>query len=128
MLRLLAPSPAGRRLDRGPEGLADETFIDFPVGWGSRTMTDRAFADVGIVRNIPFEAADQDTALGLVRNGLGVTLLPRAGNAEDGVSVFDVENADLDLPVAVALPSDRQPTAATAALLTSILRAVGRPG
>ena len=34
-------------------------------------------AAAGIVRDIPFEAADQDTALGLVRNGLGVALLPR---------------------------------------------------
>ncbi|MEU4690456.1 LysR family transcriptional regulator [Actinoplanes sp. NPDC023714] len=109
------------------EEIADETFIDFPRGWGNRTMTDRAFAAAGIVRNVPFEAADQDTALGLVRNGLGVSLLPRAGSEEEGISVIDIEQADLTLPVAVALPSERQPSAATAALLASILRTVGRP-
>jgi DNA-binding transcriptional LysR family regulator len=108
------------------EELADETFIDFPRGWGNRTLTDRAFAAAGIVRNVPFEAADQDTALGLVRNGLGVTLLPRAGSEEEGICVIDVEGADLDLPIALAMPSDRRPSAATAALLDSILRATGR--
>jgi DNA-binding transcriptional LysR family regulator len=109
------------------EDIADETFIDFPRGWGNRTMTDRAFAAAGIVRDVPFEASDQETALGLVRNGLVVTLLPRVGSDEDqGISVIDVDRHDLDLPVAVALPTDRQPSAATAALLASILRAAGR--
>jgi DNA-binding transcriptional LysR family regulator len=43
-----------------------------------------AFAGAGITRDVPFEAADHDTALGLVRNGLGVALLPRAGSDDDG--------------------------------------------
>jgi DNA-binding transcriptional LysR family regulator len=106
--------------------LADETFIDFPVGFGNRALTDRAFAGAGVVRDVPFEAADQETALGLVRNGLGVTLMPRQGSEEDELSVIEIEDADLDLPVAVAVPSDRQPSAATAALLARILRAAGR--
>jgi DNA-binding transcriptional LysR family regulator len=108
------------------EDLADETFVDFPHGWGNRALTDRAFAGAGIVRSIPFEAADQTTALGLVRNGLGVTLLPRIGSEEDGVSVVDIDDADLDLPVALATSSDRRPSAATAALVASILRTVER--
>lgn len=119
-----------RLADAGSVRLADvagETFIDFPHGWGNRMMTDRAFAGAGIVRNIPFEAADQETAVGLVRNGLGVTLLPRSGSEGDDVRVIDVEDADLDLPIALALPGDRQPSAATAALLAAILRAAGRP-
>jgi len=106
--------------------LADETFIDFPHGWGSRTLVDRAFALAGIVRDVPFEAADQGSALGLVRNGLGVTFLPRTGSAEEGLSVVDVRDADLDLRVALAVPHERQPAAATTALLNAILRAAGR--
>jgi DNA-binding transcriptional LysR family regulator len=108
------------------EEIADETFIDFPHGWGNRTMNDRRFAAAGIVRNVPFEAADQETALGLVRNGLGVALLPAAGSEDDGVAVIEVESADLNLPVTVAMPADREPSAATAALLARILRTVGR--
>ncbi|MDH2426880.1 LysR family transcriptional regulator [Sphaerisporangium sp. TRM90804] len=110
------------------EDLAEETFIECPRGWGNRALTDRAFAGAGIVRNIPFEAADQTTALGLVRNGLGVTFLPRTGSEEDGVSVIDVDGADLDLPVALATSSERRPSAATSALVAGILRAAGRPG
>ena len=78
------------------------------------------------MRHIPFEAADRMTALGLERNRLGVTLLPRVGNEEEGVSVIDVENADSNLPIALATPSDRPPTAATGALIASTLRASGR--
>jgi DNA-binding transcriptional LysR family regulator len=109
------------------EDLADETFVDFPPGWGNRIMNDRAFAGAGIVRDIPFEAADPEIALGLVRNGLGVTLLPKLGLVDDGVSIIEVEDADLDLPIAVATPSDRPLSPATSALLASILRAAGRP-
>ncbi|MBB2940549.1 DNA-binding transcriptional LysR family regulator [Actinoplanes lutulentus] len=109
------------------EDLADETFVDFPPGWGNRTMTDRAFAGIGIVRNVPFEAADQETAVGLVRNGLGVTLAPRAGNEDDeALSVIDIADESLRLPIAVATASDRQPSAATTALLAAILRAAGK--
>jgi DNA-binding transcriptional LysR family regulator len=110
------------------EDIADETFVDFPVGWGNRTMTDRAFASAGVVRSVPYEAADQETALGLVRNGLGVTLAPRIGNEnEEGLAIVDFDEGLLRMPVAMALPSDRPPSAATAALLANILRAVGRP-
>ena len=113
----------------GLEDVADETFVDFPKGWGNRTMTDRAFASAGLVRQVPFEAADQETALGLVRNGLGVTLAPRIGNEhEEGVAFVALDDDALQLPVAMALPSDRPPSAATAALLAKILRAAGRPG
>jgi DNA-binding transcriptional LysR family regulator len=106
--------------------LANETFIDFPHGWGNRALTDRAFANAGIVRHIPFEAADAATALGLVRNRLGVTLLPRAGSERDGVSVIDVQNADLALQVALATPSDRPSSAATTALIANLVRAAHR--
>ena len=106
--------------------LADETFIDFPHGWGNRALTDRAFAEAGIVRHVPFEAADAETALGLVRNRLGVTLLPRTGSEQDGVSVIDIQDADLSLPVALATPSDRAPSAATTALIAAIVRAAAK--
>ncbi|MFG1914315.1 LysR family transcriptional regulator [Micromonospora sp. NPDC048898] len=108
------------------DDLADETFVDFPVGWGNRILADRAFASAGIVRNIPFEAADADTALGLVRNGLGVALLSRTGIESDGVSIINIVDADLDLPVSVAAPNDRQLSPAASALLATILRTASR--
>ncbi|MEU4532113.1 LysR family transcriptional regulator [Micromonospora ureilytica] len=108
------------------DDLADEKFVDFPHGWGSRTLIDRAFAGAGIARDVPFEAADQASALGLVRNGLGVTFLPRAGSEGEGVSVVDVADADLDLRVGLAIAQQREPSAATSALADAIVRAAAR--
>jgi len=108
------------------EDLTDENFIDFPRGWGNRTLVDRAFATAGLVRNVPFEAADQITALGLVRNGLGVTFLPRLGSEDDDLSVIDVKGVDLVLPIALGTPAETEPSAATTALTTQILRAARR--
>ncbi|MEV0720918.1 LysR family transcriptional regulator, partial [Asanoa sp. NPDC050611] len=97
--------------------LAHETFVDFPLGWGSRTLVDRAFARAGIVREVAFEASDQAGALGLVRNNLGVAFLPRQGSESDETSVVEVADADLDLWVGLATPGDRPPSPATAALI-----------
>lgn len=108
--------------------LAGETFIDFPRGWGSRTLIDRAFAAAGIVRDVPFEAADQSSALGLVRNGLGVTFLPRAGSEDEDLRVIEVRDADLDLRVGLAVSRERELTAATTALADAIVRAATRRG
>lgn len=56
--------------------LAEETFVDFPVGWGVRTVIDRAFTDEGVNRRITIESADVATSLQLVQSGLGVALIP----------------------------------------------------
>jgi DNA-binding transcriptional LysR family regulator len=57
------------------EQLADASFVDFPVGWGIRTVVDRAFAQLGIDRHVGIEVADLPTGVQLVREGLGVALL-----------------------------------------------------
>ncbi|WP_218221575.1 LysR family transcriptional regulator [Nesterenkonia sp. Act20] len=105
------------------EELSGETFVDFPLGWGNRSMVDRAFAELGLAREVPFEAADQATALGLIRHGLGVAFLPRAGSEHEDLAVLEVEGPPLLLPISLATPRQRPPTAATAALIQSIVRA-----
>lgn len=55
---------------------AHETVVRFAVGWGSRRQVDEAFAGAGISPDCPYEVADYDTAAGLVRHRLGVTLMP----------------------------------------------------
>jgi DNA-binding transcriptional LysR family regulator len=68
-------SPSGR----GPiplEGLLDATFVDFPIGWGIRTVVDRAFAAAGLDRRVGIEVADVGTFVQLLQAGLGVALLP----------------------------------------------------
>jgi DNA-binding transcriptional LysR family regulator len=102
--------------------LRHEKFVDFPLGWGIRSMLDRAFAAAGIVRDSLYEATDQAMAVALVRNGLGVTFLPWFGYAEPGTSFIEAADTDLDMPMALAAPADRKPTAATSALIDSIVK------
>ncbi|WP_345428974.1 LysR family transcriptional regulator, partial [Pseudonocardia xishanensis] len=56
--------------------LATETVICFAEGWGIRRQADDAFTAAGLTPDTPYEVSDYDTASGLVRNRLGVTLLP----------------------------------------------------
>ncbi len=104
------------------DDLANETFVDYPLDWGNRTLVDRAFARAGLDRDVQFEAADQAGALALVRNNLGVAFLPRAGSETDDTAVIDVAGVDLDLPIALATPADRPPSPATRALIEAIAR------
>jgi DNA-binding transcriptional LysR family regulator len=69
----LAPAGRGRL---GLHALVEASFVDFPVGWGIRTATDRAFAEAGLERHVTIEAADVSTLLQLVEAGLGVALVP----------------------------------------------------
>jgi DNA-binding transcriptional LysR family regulator len=71
--------PDHRFADRKRIAIADlarETFIAFTAGWGIRRLTDQAFAQAGIKPASPYEVCDYATAAGLVRHGLGTTLLP----------------------------------------------------
>jgi DNA-binding transcriptional LysR family regulator len=64
---------------RGPirlDTLTSADFIDFPPGWGVRTVVDRSFATAGLDRRVTIEAADISTLLQLVRADLGIALLP----------------------------------------------------
>lgn len=73
------------------DDLADETFADFPRGGGGRAQTDLAFDAAGISRDVAFEVGDTDFMLGLVRQGLAVTLLPsRFVRGAQGMAVLPV--------------------------------------
>ncbi len=67
--------PAGRR-SVPLEALVDATFVDFPTGWGVRTVVDRAFLAAGLDRRVTIEVADVTTCVELVRAGLGIAVLP----------------------------------------------------
>lgn len=103
-------------------------FIDSPVGYGNRSVTDRAFAAAGAHRRVTLEVADIGTAAAYVRHGLGVAVLPRfvaepAGAAAQAVVVPLA--GDLRWPMQLALPADRRPAAATLALAQHIRRSAG---
>ena len=103
------------------ETLAEEAFIDFPVGWGTRAVVDRAFAAAGIDRQVSFEVADYATAAGLVGNGLGVAFVPASTAASlDGVARVRVD-APLDWRILVATAATRRASAAARAFLAELL-------
>ncbi|WP_169949879.1 LysR family transcriptional regulator [Microbispora sp. H11081] len=58
--------------------LADEPFVDFRAGHAGRAQSDEAFAAAGVRRDVPFEVSSAEFMVDLVRQGLGVGMLPAA--------------------------------------------------
>jgi DNA-binding transcriptional LysR family regulator len=56
--------------------LAHERFVVLKRGYGSRTIFEAAFEQLGLTPNIAFEGEESVSVLGFVRAGLGITLLP----------------------------------------------------
>lgn len=74
--------------------IADRPFIDFPRGWGNRSVTEELFAHHGLRRRIAVEVPDVYTALALVRVGAGVAFIPAEHVAAAGPDVVAVSLAD----------------------------------
>jgi len=102
------------------DALGGETFIDFPVGWGTRTILDRAFAAAGIDRQVTFEVAYYTTAADLVGNGLGVAFLPESAAGFEGVARVPVPALAWQIHVATA--AGRRLGAAARAFLGYLLQ------
>jgi DNA-binding transcriptional LysR family regulator len=122
--RLELVIPAGHRLAEAEvriEDLADELFVDFPTGYGNRLVIDRAFAAAGISRQVAIEVMDITSAADFVREGLGISILPRfAVRNQSGLILKTVSDADLEWPLGVAVSAVRAPSAAARALLALI--------
>lgn len=56
--------------------LAHERFIDMNTGWASRQLTDRAFGQARIERDIVCELDDVVLLMQMVEEGLGVAIIP----------------------------------------------------
>jgi DNA-binding transcriptional LysR family regulator len=98
------------------EMFADEPFVDYPVGYGNRSITDRAFAAAGLQRHVAIEIADIPAAVDFVREGLGIALMPRSTiRPSEDLRQLVVTGSDLRWPLAVA--TGPAPGAATRALL-----------
>jgi DNA-binding transcriptional LysR family regulator len=101
--------------------LGRETFVDFPIGWGARTLVDRAFGAAGVDRLVAFEVADYGTAAGLVRNGLGVAFVPEsAARTLADVTAVPV-TPELGWQIQVASSASRRPSAAARAFLNELV-------
>jgi DNA-binding transcriptional LysR family regulator len=107
--------------------LTDLSFIDSPVGYGNRTVVDRAFAAAGLSRLVAMEVPDIATVSDFVGYGLGVAFVPRfAIPLTTRVTAVRVSDADLMWPMSLATPSDRRIGPAAAALV-ELIRDAARP-
>ncbi|MDX6339423.1 MAG: hypothetical protein QOG05_6763 [Streptosporangiaceae bacterium] len=101
--------------------LAGEDFVDFPPGWGNRTVADRAFAAAGLDRRVPFEVIEFSSAAGLVRNGLGVAFIPQSAADLTGLTVIGLDGPALLWRVSLATPTARRLSAAARAFVAELI-------
>jgi DNA-binding transcriptional LysR family regulator len=64
--------------------LAETALVGYPLGWGTRELSDRAFRSVGLEPHYDFEVNDIPTLLNLVEVGLGAAIIPAAIAAPKG--------------------------------------------
>ncbi|MDX6264427.1 MAG: hypothetical protein QOH84_6115, partial [Kribbellaceae bacterium] len=114
--------PTGHRLARRRSvtlaDLADEAFVDFPPGFGTRTLIDQKFEAAGIERHVVVEALGIDNGVQFVRHGVGLGILPGyAVAADDKIRSVPIVNEDFQWSLYMATLRKRKPSAALRALL-----------
>ena len=121
--RLIVPRghPLAGRSSVDPAALADEAFIDLPLGFCNRVRSDNDFQRAGVIRNVAVEVSELNTIPGFVEAGIGLALVPPLAS-EDATGVVSV---DLDPPaapwtLAVARYGGADPSRATQAFLDLI--------
>jgi DNA-binding transcriptional LysR family regulator len=68
---------AGRRVTN-LRRIAEGPLVGFPLGWGIRDLSDRAFRARAVEPRYAFEVNDTQTLLDLVEGGLGAAVVPEA--------------------------------------------------
>lgn len=99
------------------------SFVDGPLGYGNRTITDDAFNAVGLDRTIALEVADVGSAAEYIRNGLGIGFLSQFildDIGETGLTTLRINDFELQWRLYVAALATRAPSAAATALLSLI--------
>ncbi len=71
-----ARPPAGRPAEVTLAELADERWVDSPLGFGNRAVVDQAFGRASLHRQITLETVDASAIPEFVAAGLGVALVP----------------------------------------------------
>ena len=106
--------PLARRAAVPVSELADEPFVDFTPGWGTRTVADQLFAKAGIERSIGIEVPDGSIHASLVRAGLGLAILPESMIADAGLTGVPLRPT-ATFSVAFIVATDRPPSPVTKA-------------
>ncbi|MGW7547645.1 LysR family transcriptional regulator [Streptomyces sp. NPDC054770] len=120
---VLVASPRRTLTTSGTVDLADIAElpqVEFPPGWAIRDAADRSFRAVGVERATAFEVNDIVAASELVRNDLGVCIMPPtiAGRFPDLATYRIARHAPTWKVMVVRPPGE--PPAAVAALLRHI--------
>ncbi|AIJ25545.1 LysR family transcriptional regulator [Amycolatopsis methanolica] len=103
--------------------LAGETFVDLPAATAGRMQSDQAFAAAGLDRDVAFEVTNAALLARMVRQGLGVAMLPSA-YVPQLTGVVTIEVTDAPARVEYVAWSRSGPTPAAAAFLALL----GIPG
>ena len=106
--------PLARRAVVSVSELANEPFVDFTLGWGTRTVADQLFARAGVERSIGIEVPDGSIHASLVRAGLGLAILPESMIADAGLTGVPLRPA-ATFSVAFIVAADRPPSPVTQA-------------
>jgi DNA-binding transcriptional LysR family regulator len=113
--------PLATRAEVDLAAVADEPFIEFPEGWGTRMSTDRAFAAAGVRRTIVYEVNDVASVIEFVSSGLAVALIsPSLVIAGDEVDLVPVRRHAPYFEISVAVASNRRPSAVLQAFLATV--------
>lgn len=101
--------------------LAEDVFVDFPIGYGSRSAVDRAFTAAGLSRDVSIEATNPEAVTACVRNGLGVAILPDAyTHPGPRLRIIGPGSDNLTWSLLLATAKNRRSHAATNALAAMV--------
>ena len=113
-----------RARDVGYRDIAPRDYIDFPAPWGNRALVDGLFQSEGITREVAFEVVDVDSAIALIRGGLGIGFLPdHVIDSRPDLVAVDLCRSPPRRRLGLAAPADRPLGAATTALRRAIIQA-----
>lgn len=106
--------------------LVNYPFVDFELGWGTRSLVDHAFAKGRLQRRTAFDVTDLDMLFDLVGKGLGIAMLPETIVNGRHPQVAACELADTticwELVAAYARGEGTRPLNGAVELFTNLLR------
>lgn len=121
-----ADHPLADRQEVGLSELASSPFVEQPLGFGQRTVTDAAFAAHGLRRRITMEVMDLRSMPAYVQHGPSVAIMPRSllAGHEESLRALPIAEGGLDWTVSMAAAAGRPVSRAAAALVELLPRYV----